>query len=439
MLSAAIYKTATKILVLDRTLFEVSTSDMSPEEIGLRIMCSPWARRLWTLSEGSFQSRVVYKFQDSFHRYEDLNNAVRAMHAFPGRRRVIPQNHFLNAVLADPPNCQTQLEPLWKHAHKALNCVWPKISTFFKEMSIGYQPADLKWHPGTQLNPWIQITVPRAIRTVMSRTTSKAEDECRVFASLTHWWSGSAKMFKGVDSSEHYRKYFRNFGCVPTQLIFLNQKRYEEDGCRWIPKSLLSQTCPDCDPMDFEHKLMDDEFGWQNSQGLEVEYPGYKLTWDRRRSPTLPGSYYFNLGHMLYEARVYEAGTKACPSNSPLGNNVAIIVPRYIWQNPAKLTGVLVTILDDPPSRPASPAVGSGWRDIRATTFGAVRNAVIDYRNRDRIFVRHEALVELTDVSSYRVERAVGPPSMMPLVDGHLIDYCRSSKGDGRNNRWRVG
>ena len=153
MLSAAIYKTATKILVLDRTLFEVSTSNMSPEEIGLRIMCSPWARRLWTLSEGSLQNRVVYKFQDSFHRYEDLNNAVRELHAFTSRRRIIPQNHFLNAVLANPPNRRTPLDHLRRHAHKALNCAWPKISTFFKEMSIGYQPADPNYIPGAQLNP----------------------------------------------------------------------------------------------------------------------------------------------------------------------------------------------------------------------------------------------------------------------------------------------
>jgi hypothetical protein len=63
----------------------------------------------------------------------------------------------------------------------------PKISTFFKEMSISYQPADPNYIPGAQLNPWIQITVTRAIRTVMSRTTSKSQDECRVFTSLTHW------------------------------------------------------------------------------------------------------------------------------------------------------------------------------------------------------------------------------------------------------------
>src|SRR5947207_14531190 len=99
-------------------------------------------------------------------------------------------------------------------------------------MSISYQPADPNYIPGAQLNPWIQITVTRAIRTVMSRTTSKSQDECRVFTSLTHWLVWFRKDFEGVDPSEHYRRYFQNFGCVPTQLNFLNQKRYEEDTCQ---------------------------------------------------------------------------------------------------------------------------------------------------------------------------------------------------------------
>lgn len=35
-----IYKSATKVLVIDQRLLEISTSKISPEEIGLRIMCS---------------------------------------------------------------------------------------------------------------------------------------------------------------------------------------------------------------------------------------------------------------------------------------------------------------------------------------------------------------------------------------------------------------
>lgn len=48
-----VYKNASKVIVLDHTLMNVGTEGMCPEEIGARIMSCPWARRLWTLQEGS--------------------------------------------------------------------------------------------------------------------------------------------------------------------------------------------------------------------------------------------------------------------------------------------------------------------------------------------------------------------------------------------------
>src|ERR1700761_65781 len=52
------------------------------------------------------------------------------------------------------------------------------------------------------------------------------------------------------------------------------------------------------------HKLMDDEFGWHNSWGLEVYYPVYRLTWDRERSPRFPGSSHLKLDSTMHQARV---------------------------------------------------------------------------------------------------------------------------------------
>ena len=49
-----VYKRASKVLVLDSGLYSVNTTMMGPEEIGARIMCSTWSRRLWTL-QVSFQ------------------------------------------------------------------------------------------------------------------------------------------------------------------------------------------------------------------------------------------------------------------------------------------------------------------------------------------------------------------------------------------------
>ena len=46
------YGNAWKVLVLDSEL-EVASMDTIPEECLMRITCSGWMRRLWTLQEGA--------------------------------------------------------------------------------------------------------------------------------------------------------------------------------------------------------------------------------------------------------------------------------------------------------------------------------------------------------------------------------------------------
>jgi hypothetical protein len=414
-----IYKSATKVLVLDRRLLEASTRDMSPEEIGLRVMCSAWARRLWTLQEGSFQSRVYYKFKDALHMYANLNKQIQKEHAFPHRRRTVLGDHFLNAVLNDPPNCQSFISPLQSQAHKALSCAWPRISAFFKEMNITYQQPDPSWLPGAQLNPLLQITVPRAIRTVMSRTTSKLDDECLVFSSLVHWWSGSAAKLVHTPAEERYKEFFTSFGVVPCQIIFLNQKRYEERGSRWIPRSLLSQASPKCEPLAFEHKITDDEYSWPNSRGLSAEYPGFSLPRGLFHS-TRP--FRVCLAESLYTVRVYVAGTDEHPQGLASKENLAIILPRSIWKTPWKCVGVLVAICGDEGQSARSVGIMNRFQ-------AAIKENWNDYRDKGRILARHEALVDFSrETESDRLS--------FPLVPVERIEYLMDNDG---NNRWRIG
>ncbi|XP_044714748.1 uncharacterized protein HRG_11783 [Hirsutella rhossiliensis] len=237
-----VYKSSTKVLVLDRTLAGVLSHDMSKEEIGLRIMCSGWARRLWTLQEGLYQAQVHYQFADTTYTFNNLNKAVRQTHAFPARSVTIPETHLLRKRLANPPQCAADYEPLACFAHKALSCCWTRISSFFKELDIKYSQPDPKWFPGMQLVPGMTVLVPRAMRTIAYRTTSRSEDESLILASLTNWRAGSVEPLIEVPAEERMRVCFKTFALVPSQLIFLDQKRYEDTGARWIPKSLLAQS-----------------------------------------------------------------------------------------------------------------------------------------------------------------------------------------------------
>lgn len=68
---ADVYRNAAHVLVLDSTLTGLSSEDVHPAELLLRIYCaSPWMRRLWTL-----QGMTVYIVKDfgaSFANYKLL-------------------------------------------------------------------------------------------------------------------------------------------------------------------------------------------------------------------------------------------------------------------------------------------------------------------------------------------------------------------------------
>ena len=57
------YENAEKVLVLDAEL-ESASMQTFPEEILIRITCSGWMRRLWTLQEGVLAQQLVFQFRE---------------------------------------------------------------------------------------------------------------------------------------------------------------------------------------------------------------------------------------------------------------------------------------------------------------------------------------------------------------------------------------
>lgn len=421
-----IYKFATSVLVLDRTLTDTSSHGMSAEEIGLRIMCSGWARRLWTLQEGLFQAQVHYQFKDTTHTYKHLNEDVRQKHAFPARSVTVPQTHFLLELLANPPNSAADsFEPLARFAHKSLSCCWPRISSFFKELNIRYSQPDPAWFPGMQLIPGMSILVPRAMRTIAYRTTSRIEDEGLILASLTNWRAGSAKALIKMQPKERLRACFEQFAIVPSQLIFLDQQRYYDDGARWIPQSILTQSSTGTAPLPFEHAIISDEFSWPSPAGITADYPSFHLA--------LPPGWAPSKGHQKcrldlaghsYIGFVHDAGSQKAPASLP--SNLALIVPRSIRSGPWKSTAALVSILDERPN-------GHRWRGsgFVAGLFAWGRDALANYHDKRRMVGRHEALVDLK-----RVAEGQGADETLPLVEALRVTECTTPEG---NTRWRIG
>jgi hypothetical protein len=421
-----IYKSATKVLVLDRTLLRVSSHGMSPEEIGLRIMCSGWARRLWTLQEGLFQAQVHYQFADTAHAYQQLNEAVRQTHAFPGRGETVPATHFLHDLLANPPNCAAALfEPLARSAHKPLSCCWPRISSFFKEINIRYSQPDPDWFPGMQLVPGMPVLVPRAMRTIAYRTTSRSEDEGLILASLTNWRAGSAGPLIKMPPKERLRACFERFVIVPSQLIFLDQQRYGDAGARWIPRSLLAQSSEGTAPLPFEHAIISDEFSWPSSYGITADYPSFHLTLPLGWAPWNGNQKFrLNLAGHQYTCLVHDAGSQNAPTSLP--SNLALIVPRSIRSGPWECVAALVSILDGNPG--SHGRRGSGFV---AGLFARGRDELANHRDKRRMIGRHEALVDLE-----RVPEGQGVDETLPRAEAVPVTESTTPEG---NTRWRIG
>lgn len=58
-----VYTQAERVLVYDSELM-ASTAEASYEELNMRISCSRWVRRLWTVQEAVLAKRLIYQFSD---------------------------------------------------------------------------------------------------------------------------------------------------------------------------------------------------------------------------------------------------------------------------------------------------------------------------------------------------------------------------------------
>src|SRR5271154_4129990 len=61
-----VYKEAERVLVFDAELM-ASSAEATYEEINMRIKCSRWIRRLWTLQEDILTNRLIYQFATRAH------------------------------------------------------------------------------------------------------------------------------------------------------------------------------------------------------------------------------------------------------------------------------------------------------------------------------------------------------------------------------------
>lgn len=402
---------------------------MKPEEIAARIMTSGWAQRLWTLQEGAYLWRVHWLFADAVMTYEDLHKAIKKTWSLP--------NLYPDLLPKSYPGIINDL------SYKVMNPVWPRIARFFKETSITTNATSIIYTES-------QDRLTTVMRAVRSRTTSKLRDEALVIAGLLSITAGSAEAVQLVPVEERLRWLMMNKNnfshYVPLGLIFLNNARYEEDGSRWLSKSLLSQNSPNSRPLSLNTEQGTVAYTSEKLLGLKIILPAVSLKLSDA-SIAAPAVFRFtSVGHecgalRAYTGRIYEAGSLHPPSNLPTENLILILPtirplsskPSYYredWassderktapilsesakaqiaagnvQLPARFVGVLASVK----SRPQVDKVVIPDRPIATSTMPVMRL-------HDAWFweVRHEALVDMNSNGDDTDAEAIEVTTLMP-------------------------
>lgn len=255
-----VYKGASKVLVLDSTLFTIEIAGMTAEERGARIMTSTWSRRLWTLQEGCMKDRTFFQFRDGAVSWPALHEEVTqaaSISDWRKKRSVLPKGHPIRKLQKLPlvqyngstkKGNTNQLDissPMYqakrnldKLLFRSFKPIWTVVHSFLEEMSLDWSGGQLR---GEALR--------RCMRSMYYRDCTNKTDEGLVLASLLSAKPGAAanlfhRPSDPIDPHDRLRALFLELDIVPVDLLFVDHPRYQQEHCRWIPTSLLSVNAP---------------------------------------------------------------------------------------------------------------------------------------------------------------------------------------------------
>ncbi|KAL3481919.1 hypothetical protein BJX99DRAFT_269419 [Aspergillus californicus] len=180
-LMAQTYRNAAAVLVLDSAI--QSTSLSMPRELKLlRILCSGWMQRLWTLQEGVLANEVIFAFTDGLVPLREL---------VPGGKDLLR-----NGVVA---NLASELFRLLKYKGRAL--------------TLSDISSALRW-----------------------RTTSKPEDETLAISGLLNV---DASTLAGLSAEKRMSTFLLQVRQLPYNIIFLPGSKLNEPAFHWAPRTLM--------------------------------------------------------------------------------------------------------------------------------------------------------------------------------------------------------
>lgn len=222
------YANADKVLVLDSYLESMNSQDMTDFEQALRIICTGWTRRLWTLQEGVLAKTIYFQFADAAVDGDDV---------------------FMR--LARPQPMSYTKIPIF-HSWLEIRLNW---NGKFDSSIIG---SEFVW------------MLCRALR---FRTTSVSTDEPLCLSTLT---GIELKDILRVRKEDRMRRFWELIPKVDTSLLYWNGPRLRVPGLRWAPASLLGAS-PEAFLASSAKQIREAKEAIRTPSGLVLTSPGVLL------------------------------------------------------------------------------------------------------------------------------------------------------------------
>ncbi|KAI2467335.1 hypothetical protein F4781DRAFT_313385 [Annulohypoxylon bovei var. microspora] len=217
------YAKAHKVLVLSND-FDMRIPNLSTLEFFMRLFCSAWMRRLWTLQEGVFAQNLAVWINKKAHSFEEMY----------AQFEKFLENEWLPIGL--------KLSIRWQNWRQLGNRRW-------------------ELDQGTDVTPAKLRLLHGALR---FRRTSKKEDEAICMASILNL--NLSTIVSSKTAADRMAKMWEAIGVVPTGLIFTTGPRLEQEPFRWAPASMLDAGMPLSD---------NGQRGVIHEDGLHLQSPGW--------------------------------------------------------------------------------------------------------------------------------------------------------------------
>jgi hypothetical protein len=200
------YAEAEKVLVLDRSLYEVDLTDTVEAEPWYRIISSPWMTRLWTYQESIYARNLHFHFRN-----RNLNFSAICRPANSSYQRALIKYRL-----------QGSQEEFWD---------WKKANTWMMDSLLRSTDIFSK-----EIKPDLG-NLELILSSFQARNTSKLEDEPICLGTLLDL---DTNHIQETPKEQRMRAALAMTTTFPSSIVFNRSPHLTDDGFRWAPVSFLS-------------------------------------------------------------------------------------------------------------------------------------------------------------------------------------------------------